>query len=447
MEVRRQWIALSALLAVVFAVGCASTQPGAPQPAQLAKSVQPNKPKDPVVFASSQLRPVQEAEALRAALKSAPIPSEFIPDENGPLIDRIVAEQKTGKIVVGVVGTLHGDFSTLQKAGALDTISDVAAKLQDRQINANLLELGKLGTSTQYYIPWMQATYLMAANKKALPYLPSGADVNALTYDQLLTWAANMEKATGQKKLGLPAAPNGLLPRFFQGYLYPSFTGGVVTTFASLDAVKAWEYMKDLWRYTNPQSTSYGFMQEPLLSEEVWVAWDHVARLKNAVDTKPKDFVVFPAPAGPKGRGFMPVLAGVAIIKGVPNRADATALIQHLTKPEIQAEVLKASGFFPVVAGNLPSDVSEGVRLLAGGIEKQTSSRDALVSLLPVGLGAKGGEFNKVYTDTFTRIVLRNEEITAVLKAQAANMAALFQLTGAPCWRPDPASDGPCQVK
>ena len=47
------------------------------------------------------------------------------------------------------------------------------------------MTLGKLGTAQQLYIPWMQATYIMAANKKALPYLPAGADINALTYEQL----------------------------------------------------------------------------------------------------------------------------------------------------------------------------------------------------------------------------------------------------------------------
>lgn len=445
---RRSWVMLGAVAALVSIVGCSSAPKTQDQTAPSSQPAPaPSKPKDPVVFASSQLRPVQEAEALRTALNSAPVPSEFVPDEGGPLIDRIVAENKSGKVVVGVVGTLHGDFSTLQKAGALDDVGDVVTKLKDRNINANFLELGKLGASTQYYVPWMQATYLMAANKKALQYLPAGADINTLTYDQLKDWAANMEKGTGQKKLGLPAAPNGLLPRFFQGYFYPSFTGGVVTTFTSPDAERAWQYLKDLWKYASPQSTSYGFMQEPLLSEEVWVAWDHVARLKDAIEKKPNDFVVFPAPAGPKGRGFMPVLVGVAITKGAPSRDDAVALVEYLAKPETQAAVLKASGFFPVVAGDLPSDLSEGLRLLAGGVQKQTNAKDALVSLLPVGLGAKGGEFNKVYTDTFTRIVLRNEDIKAVLKSQAANLAAIFKETGAPCWRPDPVSQGACEVK
>ena len=31
-------------------------------------------------------------------------------------------------------------------------------------------------------------TLIMGVNKKALKYLPSGADINNLTYDQLLAW-------------------------------------------------------------------------------------------------------------------------------------------------------------------------------------------------------------------------------------------------------------------
>ena len=56
---------------------------------------------------------------------------------------------------------------------------------------------------------------------------------------------------------------------------------------------------RDLWQYTNPASTSYAFMQQPLLTEEVWIAFDHVARLADAFNQKPDEFVAFPAPAGP----------------------------------------------------------------------------------------------------------------------------------------------------
>ncbi|MGO8659125.1 carbohydrate ABC transporter substrate-binding protein, partial [Rhizobium ruizarguesonis] len=66
---------------------------------------------------------------------------------------------------------------------------------------------------------------------------------------------------------------------------------------------------------------------------------------------------------------------------------------------------------------------------------------------LPVGLGDKGGEFNKVYMDSFQRIVLQNEPIADVLKAQGATMAKLMADTKAACWAPDAKSDGPCPVE
>ena len=51
------------------------------------------------------------------------------------------------------------------------------------------LETGLLGTDDfLYYVPWMQATYIMGANVAALDYLPDGADVNALTWEQLGEW-------------------------------------------------------------------------------------------------------------------------------------------------------------------------------------------------------------------------------------------------------------------
>jgi multiple sugar transport system substrate-binding protein len=180
-----------------------------------------------------------------------------------------------------------------------------------------------MGTKQQLYIPWMQATYIMVANKQALRYLPKGADVNTLTYGQLFQWAKNIKDKTGQARVAFPAGSAGLIPRFFQGYLLPSFSGGVVTTFKSPAATAGWLYMKSLWKYVHPQALTYNFMQDPLLSGEVWVAWDHVARLVNALKTQPDNFVAFPAPKGPKGRGYMPVLAGLAIPKSAPNAAGA----------------------------------------------------------------------------------------------------------------------------
>ena len=399
------------------------------------------------IFYSTQLRPIEEASKVRdVLLKGAPGKVTYVVDEPPAFAVRMKAETQAGKRTINVVGALHGELQPHVSAD-LQPVDDVVAKVADRGIPANLMELGKLGTGQQQYIPWMQATYVMVANKQALPYLPAGADVNALTYAQLQQWAKAIVDKTGQRRLGFPAGPTGLLPRFFQGYFYPSFTGGVVSTFKSADAEAGWNAMKELWAVSSPNSTNYNFMQEALMAGEVWIAWDHIARVKDALTTQPDQFVAFPAPAGPKGRGYMPVIAGLALPKDAPNRAGAVAVIEHMTKPETQLLTAAEVGFFPVVKADLPPNLAPGIKLLAGAVAATQGSKDALVSLLPVGLGAKGGEFNKVYNDTFQRIVLRNEPVKAVLESQAKVLETLMKDTGAPCWAPDKPSQGACPVQ
>ncbi len=399
-----------------------------------------------ILFMSTQLRPIEEAQKMREViLENFPEAVEFVPEDTGPFLNRIRAEGETGEVTVGVVGALHGDLPPVERY--LDGLDDLMTKLSaDREFVPTFVELGKLGTERQVYVPWMQATYIMAASKEALDYLPAGAELDRLTYGQLKEWAKAIAEATGERKLGFPAGPKGLMHRFLEGYLYPSFTGGVVRTFRSDDARAMWAEFRDLWRYVNPRSTSYDFMQEPLLAGEVWIAFDHTARLMNALREADR-FVAFAAPAGPKGRGFMPVVAGLAIPAGTPDREASARLIDYLTRPETQLVTLREVGFYPVVEARLGEELPAGIRLAAAAIGAQAGAEDALPSLLPVGLGGKGGEFNKVYRDTFQRIVIRGEEIDEALAVQAEKLSRIMQETGAPCWEPDAPSEGACPVE
>ena len=410
--------------------------------------VAPAAAQQDVVFLSTQLRPIEEAQKVRdVILKGFAGKVTYVTEQPPQLTIRMKAEGEAGKRTVSLVGALHGELQPLVPMGALAPLDALLPKLADRGIPAPLMELGKLGTPNQVYVPWMQATYIMVANKQALAHLPAGADVNALTYEQLKQWAQTIREKTGQRRLGFPAGPQGLMARYFQGYFYPSFTGGVVSTFRSAEAEAGWTWLKDLWANVNPNSTSYNFMQEPLLAGEVWIAFDHVARLMDALRQKPDDFVAFPAPSGPKGRGFMPVIAGLSIAKDAPAAAGAEALIEYLTLAKTQVTTAIEVGFFPVAKADLPADMPAGVKLAAAAIGAQAGAKDALVSLLPIGLGDKGGEFNKVYVDAFTRIVLRGEAIRATLDAEAVNLRAVMTATGAPCWTPDKPSPGACPVK
>jgi multiple sugar transport system substrate-binding protein len=404
-----------------------------------------------VTFFSTQLNTVNESEAFRSTLLAGfdgKVDAIFAASDS-VFINRVSAEAKAGKGTVDVLGALHGTFSTLEDKNQLIDLSDIAKDFTKGKsaIAPNLMKLGKLGTSQQLYIPWMQATYVMVANKKVLQYLPKGANVNKLTYGQLRTWARTIEDKVGRERLGFPAGANGLIHRFFQGYLVPAFSGGVVTTFKSPGAANGWEYMRSLWGSVHPQSLAYEFMQDPLLNEEVLIAWEHVARLTNALKARPNDFALFPSPIGPKGLAFMPVLAGLAIPKSSPNQAGAKLLIRHLLKLSTQAKTLSAVGFFPVVAGRLSKSISAGQRAESNAVKLQQRSPKALPSLLPIGLGSEGGNFNRIYRDTFTRIVTKNESVTTVLADEASQLQALMDRAKAPCWSPDPVSSGTCQVK
>ena len=403
-----------------------------------------------LVFLSSQLAQVTEAEAMRdKILADYEGEVEFITEDLGPFNDRIAAEAQAGTGTVGLIGGQHGDFSAFAADGLLMDLSDLATELQDRGFPEQYLELARFGTDAIHYIPWMQATYIMAANRSALEYLPEGVDEAALqtslTYDQLTAWIMAINEAEGPK-FGLPAGEMGLYHRFLQGYAYPSFTGGVNTTYDSEAAVTMWQWLKDAWQYANPQSVNYDNLSDPLLTGEISVGWDHTARLINALRENPADLIAFPAPRGPVGLGFMPVVAGLAIPNTSPNPEAARSLIEYLTRPEIQAITLQEVAFFPVVAGDLPTDLGEGVQKEVDAVQATTSDPAALESLLPVGLGEQGGAYNDVFKATFRAIVLDGNEIAATLAEQAANLQAVLDAAGAPCWSPDPPSEGVCQV-
>jgi multiple sugar transport system substrate-binding protein len=239
----------------------------------------------------------------------------------------------------------------------------------------------------------------------------------------------------------------GLLHRFFQGYSYPGFTGALNTRFASPDAERMWQWMRDAWALANPQSTGYAFMQEPLQAGEVWVAWDHQARLIDALRASADDFVAFPAPTGPKGLGFMPVVTGLAIPKTAPDADAAKDLIRYLTDPKQTATVARELGFFPATAEQqLPEDLDAGIRAEADAVAAQSTSQDAVASLLPVGLRDQSNPYNDVFRTSFDGIVLKRGDIGRVLAAKAKELQAVLDSVKASCWRPDPESSGTCQV-
>jgi multiple sugar transport system substrate-binding protein len=403
-----------------------------------------------IVFLSSQLTPIEEAEKMRnSILANFEGTVEFVPEDPGPFADRVAAEAQSGEGSVSLIGGLHGDFAAFVEQDLLEDLTGLADELADRGLIPDFLELAKYGGESVYYIPWMQASYIMCAHRDALEYLPEGLTEETLStdlrYETLLEWGQNLNDNVGPV-LGFPAGEDGLIHRFFQGYAYPSFTGGLNTTFMSDSAVTMWEWFQNAWGISNPQGLTYNNMDVPLQSGEVMVAWDHTARLINALRETPDDFVTFPAPRGPEGLGHMPAIAGLGIPKTAPNKDGARALIDYLTMEETQLTTLREVAFFPAIDVALPEDLDAGIQMEADAILATTQDEFAITSLLPVGLGEQNGAYNKVFRDTFSAIAIDGGDIPAVLEEQAQNLQAVLDTAEAPCWTPDPESDGVCQV-
>jgi multiple sugar transport system substrate-binding protein len=152
-----------------------------------------------LIFLSTQLRPIEEAQKMRnLILKGYPREVDYITEPPRQFPVRIKAEEQSGTPSVDVIGALDGELQPFAHLDALAQLDDFAGRPTGRAIPGPLMTLGKLGTTHQLYIPWMQASYIMVANKEALAYLPDGAGINALSYDQLALWAGTIRKGKGE---------------------------------------------------------------------------------------------------------------------------------------------------------------------------------------------------------------------------------------------------------
>ena len=392
-----------------------------------------------IIFASTQLSQPQEQSftmgLLSALLNEKNIQAVFVPLGYSDMVSKLKAEVSSGSVSVSLIGGLSTEIDYFASQGWLEDLSRYGT-LPGRTFTSSVMsvvEQQKKQYGIQTFVPWMTATFVIVVNNKAFDYLPAGLtkeDVikgtDKWTWDALVAWAKNIYEKTGEKRVGLPAGSGGLLHRLIHGYLYVSYTGYQARKFNSPEAVAIWNKLKELWNYCHPESTTWSAMADPLLKGDVWIAWDHTARIISAIKTKPDDFTVVPVPRGPAGRGYILVLAGLAIPKGAPNPEAAWEVIEFLTRPENQARIAENVGFFPVVKEATPTIVDPGVKKVAEGVSTQMSVADGIPVAIP-SLGAKAGDFMAIYRTAFERIVLKGEDASTVLSQLDPQLQAIFR--------------------
>src|SRR5262249_47026914 len=157
------------------------------------------------------------------------------------------------------------------------------------------------------------------------------------------------------------------------------------------------------------------------------------ARLVDAPKDNPGDWQMVAAPRGPKGLGYMVVIAGLGIPRGAPEAAKAKDAIKALTQVDTQLEVLRQNAFFPTAKATLPSDLPAAVGLEAQAVTAQQSASGTVVALPPVGLGDKDGSVSQIFKNCFTQICLQNKPVQQVLDDQAGQLNDILNTLKVPC--------------
>ena len=81
-----------------------------------------------VLFLSTQLRPVEEAQKVRQViLRGGPAGVNFLVEEPSPFTVRMNAETQAGKRTISMVGALHGELQPLVGSNTLDNVDDLVA--------------------------------------------------------------------------------------------------------------------------------------------------------------------------------------------------------------------------------------------------------------------------------------------------------------------------------
>jgi multiple sugar transport system substrate-binding protein len=80
-------------------------------------------------------------------------------------------------------------------------------------------------------------------------------------------------------------------------------------------------------------------------------------------------------------------------------------------------------------------------------VGRQAASPDAVPTLVPIGLGERGDDYNSLFMLTFSQIVLEGRDASAVLNSNAALLQKLMDEENAKCWLPDVSEERPCKIE
>ena len=254
-------------------------------------------------------------------------------------------------------------------------------------------------------------TSTLLANNNALPYVPDGVDINAITWEQYAQWAVNIAEGEGEGKVCITGIP-------MKSWVY-QFGGSALSYGAGFPDANS-EAAASAWGIWETIGKAGGFMPtvlnidscvDPMMREESWLTVFHNARAGQVYDSNPTQFTLAPAPGGPAGIGSIAGVSGYAILKGAPNYDLAVKFLEYLTRPDIQVKIAKGTGGFipPVLEAMdyLGDEAIDEVINMAVLVLEQ-----GVVSGVPGYLYQDWGAVKQCFDDVFEDTILAGADVT-----------------------------------
>lgn len=343
---------------------------------------------------------------------------EIIEDE--PLLKRAQFQKESGRVTTDVIIAHAGRMSTWIENDYVVPLP--VSEWTDRTFSKAFAESISMGGST-YFAPVGGDVYLTLANKKALPYLPAGADVNALTWEEYIDWSIAIAEGEGEGKVAVTGVPQKSLIYMYGG-MFLSY-GGEFPSVNSPGAMEAWELLAGMQNAYTPTVNTYDNVSAPMKTGEAWLTVAHMVRCGDAYQSNPSNYVLGAAPSGPAGIGSIAGTSGFAVVNGAPNEELAIKFIEYMTEPSMAVKVARGTGGF------IPP-IDEAIAQLGDSIQDEIIGKGIAVMANGVVSGVPGSDYTswgavkQVYDDAFQELILKRGEIDkAYLDEAQARIEAL----------------------
>ncbi len=339
--------------------------------------------------------------------KGIKIRMDVLEDEQN--LQRVEIQQKSKNYIADVIIAHSGTMSQWIDKNYVVSLNSLMKNWKGREIipafNKNTSRDGKT-----YFIPIAADVYLLMANKKAMPFLPKGVDINDITWEELVQWANNIRKQTGVGRFIVSGVES-------QSFIYQIGAcalsyGSSFPSINSKGATKAWELFEAMSKAYIPSVINVSDCSLPMKRGEGWLTVMINAAVADVFASNQTRYVVAAMPKGPKGRGMIAAANGVGIISNTKHLKLAKEFVEYITRPEVLAKIARGpGGFIPPMEGTMKylndAGQDEVTRQAISQLKK-----GSIISGVPSDQYQSWGAVKIVFDHIFSQRILKHKKIT-----------------------------------